>query len=59
MTVPDPDLPAHPLRATVAIARAREAYQAHFQRVFSDLNNLAVYTVLSPSFSTCFGFTEP
>ncbi len=29
------------------------------ESVFSDLNNLAVYTVLSPSFSTCFGFTEP
>jgi hypothetical protein len=29
------------------------------ESVFSDLNNLAVYTVLAPSFSTCFGFTEP
>jgi hypothetical protein len=28
------------------------------QSIFSDLNNLAVYTVLVPSFSTCFGFTE-
>jgi hypothetical protein len=29
------------------------------ESIFSDLNNLAVYTVLLPSFSTCFGFTEP
>jgi hypothetical protein len=29
------------------------------ESIFSDLNNLAVYTVLAESFSTCFGFTEP
>jgi hypothetical protein len=29
------------------------------ESVFSGLNNLAVYTVLRPEFSTCFGFTEP
>jgi hypothetical protein len=29
------------------------------ESIFSDLNNLAVYTVLTKSFSTCFGFTEP
>src|SRR5262249_20067210 len=27
--------------------------------IFSGLNNLAVYTLLRPEFSTCFGFTEP
>ncbi|MEO5727624.1 MAG: AAA family ATPase [Byssovorax sp.] len=29
------------------------------ESVFSGLNNLAVYTLLRPEFSTCFGFTEP
>jgi hypothetical protein len=29
------------------------------ESLFSGLNNLAVYTVLRPEFSTCFGFTEP
>ena len=29
------------------------------ESLFSDLNNLAVYGVLDPDFSTCFGFTEP
>lgn len=28
------------------------------ESIFSDLNNLAVYTVLANHFSTCFGFTE-
>jgi hypothetical protein len=29
------------------------------ESIFSGLNNLAVYTLLRPDFSTCFGFTEP
>jgi hypothetical protein len=29
------------------------------ESVFSGLNNLAVYSLLRPEFSTCFGFTEP
>jgi hypothetical protein len=29
------------------------------ESIFSGLNNLAVYTLLRPEFSTCFGFTEP
>ena len=29
------------------------------ESLFSGLNNLAVYTLLRPEFSTCFGFTEP
>jgi hypothetical protein len=29
------------------------------ESVFSGLDNLAVYTLLRPEFSTCFGFTEP
>jgi hypothetical protein len=28
-------------------------------RLFSGLNNIAVYTLLRPEMSTCFGFTEP
>jgi hypothetical protein len=29
------------------------------ESIFSDLNNLGVYTLLGRDFSTCFGFTEP
>lgn len=29
------------------------------ESIFSGLNNLAVYTLLTRDFSTCFGFTEP
>jgi hypothetical protein len=29
------------------------------ESIFSGLNNLAVYSLLRPEFSTCFGFTEP
>jgi hypothetical protein len=29
------------------------------ESIFSGLNNLAVYTLLRPDFSTCFGFIEP
>ncbi|WP_437752519.1 AAA family ATPase [Sorangium sp. So ce1389] len=29
------------------------------ESIFSGLNNLAVYTLLQRTFSTCFGFTEP
>ncbi|AGP38879.1 hypothetical protein BE04_02785 [Sorangium cellulosum] len=29
------------------------------ESIFSGLNNLAVYTLLQKTFSTCFGFTEP
>jgi hypothetical protein len=29
------------------------------ESIFSDLNNLGVYTLLGRAFSTCFGFTEP
>ncbi|MBK8256899.1 MAG: AAA family ATPase [Polyangiaceae bacterium] len=28
------------------------------ESIFSDLNNLGVYTLLDPEFNTCFGFTE-
>ncbi len=28
------------------------------ESIFSDLNNLEVYSLLSPNFNTCFGFTE-
>ena len=29
------------------------------ESIFSGLNNLAVYSLLRPEFSTCFGFTKP
>jgi hypothetical protein len=29
------------------------------ESIFSGLNNVAVYSLLRPEFSTCFGFTEP
>ncbi|MBK8252868.1 MAG: AAA family ATPase [Polyangiaceae bacterium] len=29
------------------------------ESIFSDLNSLGGYTLLSPEFSTCFGFTQP
>jgi hypothetical protein len=29
------------------------------ESIFSDLNNLGVYTLLRPQFNTCYGFTEP